>query len=58
MKNVKDYGAIGNCKDDDTKAIQKAIDDVGIDNIYFPKGTYLVSSTLIHHSSPKPREKK
>ncbi|NJM14184.1 MAG: hypothetical protein HC896_01305 [Bacteroidales bacterium] len=42
------YGAVGNGITDDTKAIQKAIDDNKFVHqvIYFPNGTYLVSKTL------------
>lgn len=47
--NVKDFGAKGNGKSDDTKAIQEAIDAVdeqgGI--VYLPPGTYLISDSLL-----------
>ena len=53
--NVRDFGAQGNGKTDDTKAIQQAI-TWAIKNapsryaappfVYFPKGTYLVSDEL------------
>ena len=42
--NVKDFGAVGDGKTDDTKAIQKAI-EAGSD-IYFPEGKYLISDSL------------
>lgn len=45
--NVKDYGARGNGKTDDTRAIQNAINGAAKVNsaiVYFPKATYLVSS--------------
>lgn len=45
--NVKDYGAIGNGTADDTTSIQNAINALqpgGI--VFFPTGTYKVSSTL------------
>lgn len=43
--NVMDYGATGNGSTDDTAAIQAAI-NTGAKSIYFPQGTYLISSTL------------
>ncbi|KAH7010780.1 pectate lyase superfamily protein-domain-containing protein [Microdochium trichocladiopsis] len=61
FRNVKDYGAVGDGKTDDTKAIRKAIEDGGMCGdgcysstthgaiIYFPTGTYLVSSTIEKH---------
>lgn len=48
----RDFGAVGDGKTDDTKAIQAAIlhslseDRYVPEFIYFPKGTYLVSDTL------------
>lgn len=42
--NVKDFGAKGNGVEDDTVAIQNAINQKG--SIYFPDGTYLISSPL------------
>jgi hypothetical protein len=45
--DVKDYGATGNGVTDDTTAIQAAINGAGVGGaIYFPPGTYLVSSTI------------
>jgi hypothetical protein len=48
FRNIRDYGAAGDGKTDDTAAIQKAIGDcVGNGSyIYFPNGTYLVSRQL------------
>lgn len=43
--NVLDYGAVGDGVTDDTAAIQAAINAAS--GIYFPNGTYLVSSALI-----------
>ncbi|KAJ8120637.1 hypothetical protein ONZ43_g2705 [Nemania bipapillata] len=59
FRNVKDYGAVGDGIKDDTAAINKAIKDQGRCGsncgsstvkpaiVYFPSGTYLVSSPLI-----------
>jgi hypothetical protein len=51
--NVKAYGAVGDGSTDDTAAIQAAIAALpavsggyGGGNIYFPRGTYVISSTL------------
>ena len=43
--SVKDFGAIGNGVTDDTAAIQAAMDS-GANSIYFPSGTYVVSSAI------------
>ena len=43
--NVKDYGAVGDYKTDDTVAIQKAIDS-GKPVIYFPYGLYVIKDTI------------
>lgn len=49
IKNVKDFGALGNGAHDDTSAIQAAIDWTAGANrgtIFFPQGTYFVSAPL------------
>ncbi|KAI1420009.1 glycoside hydrolase family 55 protein [Xylaria sp. FL1777] len=61
-RNVKDYGAIGDGKHDDTVAIQSAISDgnrcapgvcasSSTTNaiVYFPAGEYLVSSSIVNY---------
>lgn len=60
FRNVKDYGAVGDGSTDDTAAINKAIQDgpnrcidkcdsrtVSPALVYFPPGTYVVSSPII-----------
>ena len=44
--SVKDFGAVGDGVVDDTDAIQAAIDS-GSKTIYFPQGTYSISSSLL-----------
>lgn len=47
--NVKDYGAVGDDVNDDTSAIQTALDAanaVGGGTVYLPRGTYRISSAL------------
>jgi len=46
--SVKDFGAVGNGSADDTTAIQAAINSLSSTGgtVYFPAGTYKVSSTL------------
>lgn len=46
--NVQDYGAVGDGRNDDTRAIQSAIDDATAgDTVYFPEPSaeYLISQT-------------
>jgi hypothetical protein len=56
--NVRDFGAKGNGTDDDTKALQAAIDAAGPNTgpsfwqtriVYLPAGTYVVSRSLERH---------
>jgi polygalacturonase len=45
--NVRDYGAKGDGSTDDTEAVQRAFSDLRVgDTLYFPAGTYLITSTL------------
>jgi hypothetical protein len=47
--SVKEYGAKGDGSTDDTTAIQTAVTAIGTrggGTLYFPKGTYLISSTI------------
>jgi hypothetical protein len=44
--SVKDFDAVGDGTTDDTAAIQAAINAVGSGTVYFPTGTYKISSTL------------
>tara|TARA_Y100000361_G_scaffold141557_1_gene146730 strand:- start:523 stop:3732 length:3210 start_codon:yes stop_codon:yes gene_type:complete len=49
-KNVKtDFGAVGNGTTDDTNAVRTALNSGG--TIYFPAGTYRITSTLSHTSA-------
>ena len=49
-KNVKtDFGATGNGTTDDTTAVRNALNSGG--TIYFPEGTYRITSTLYHTSA-------
>ena len=43
-KNVKDFGAVGDGKTDDTQAIRKAI--ASSDAVFFPTGWYVISETI------------
>lgn len=52
--NVFDYGAVGDNSNDDTSAIQAAldaIDDNGGGALYFPKGQYKITATLTYANS-------
>lgn len=52
--DVKDFGATGNGSTDDTSAIQAAATFAGYGgSLYFPKGTYVVSSTITLRGATK-----
>ena len=52
LVNVKDFGAKGDGKADDTRAIQAAIQSGKISRqVYFPAGVYLVSKPLVSLNS-------
>ena len=53
--NVKDYGAIGDGITDDAQHIQNAINDCNNNGggiIFFPAGTYALSTALFNASTP------
>lgn len=45
MLNVRDFGAKGDGTQDDSKAVQHAVDQAG-GGIYFPKGTYILEKSI------------
>lgn len=48
LLNVKDFGAVGDGKTDDTNAIQRAIQSKKDSRqLYFPSGVYLISKPLV-----------
>ena len=44
--NIKDYGAIGDGKTDDTFAILKAVESLSSGIIYFPPGKYVITQMI------------
>jgi len=51
VRNVKNYGAVGNGVTNDTAAIQSAMSALANgDSLYFPAGTYLVKAPSAHTS--------
>ena len=62
IKNVKDYGAVGNGTADDTAAIQAAVNNVSAPfssanrgTIFFPAGTYRITSPVTFELSANVR---
>lgn len=56
--SVKDYGAVGNGSTDDTAAVQAAVDAVIAGNggsLFFPRGAYLTTSTIVVDPSLAPQ---
>jgi parallel beta-helix repeat protein len=50
IEKVTDFGAVGDGKTDDTEAIQSAVNQAGIEGggtVYFPKGVYLLKSSIL-----------
>ena len=45
-KSIRDFGAVGDGRTDDTSAIQKAVDR-GAGDIVFPRGSYRLSKTIV-----------
>jgi hypothetical protein len=48
--NVKDYGAVGNGVADDTAAVTAAVTAAAGKRLYFPTGTYMISSIVCSSS--------
>jgi parallel beta-helix repeat protein len=51
--SVKDFGAKGDGVTDDTVAINRALTDGAGKEVYFPTGTYSISSTLVIQSNTR-----
>jgi hypothetical protein len=45
--NVRDFGAVGDCKQDDTAAIQTAISQISGHTLYFPTGCYMITKPIL-----------
>ncbi len=44
--NVKTFGAVGDCKHDDTEAIQTAVNQINGRTLYLPAGCYAISQPI------------
>ena len=44
--NVKNFGALGDCRHDDTEALQSAINQINGRTLFFPAGCYLISQPI------------
>jgi hypothetical protein len=45
MRNVRDFGAVGDGVTDDTEAIQHAVEG-GLSHVFFPPGSYRISKSI------------
>jgi len=55
MINIKDHGAKGDGKADDSKAIQAAINSAGGTMVYFPAGTYRITRPIYYSHKAEPK---
>ncbi len=44
--NVRTFGAVGDCKHDDTEALQSAVNQITSRTLFFPMGCYLISQPI------------
>ena len=51
--NVKQFGAKGDSKTDDTESLKRALKAVSGYTVYFPKGTYMLSNYISIYSNTK-----
>jgi len=45
--NPRDFGAVGDGVADDTEALQRAVNETDTGRVYFPKGIYRITSTIV-----------
>jgi len=45
--NPRDFGAVGDGVADDTEALQRAVNETQTGRVYFPKGIYRITNTII-----------